>query len=72
MASNMAVIFFFSFVKALGVCFMAVCERTYPAILVFSFLEELQREFMVTFQSHVVGQAKRPYSLIEFGKPYYY
>lgn len=54
------------FVKALGVCFMAVCERTYPAILVFSFLEELQREFMVTFQSHVVGQAKRPYSLIEF------
>lgn len=54
------------FVKALGVCFMTVCERAYPAVLVFSFIEELQREFMVTFQSREVQQAKRPYSLIEF------
>lgn len=47
---------------------MTVCERAYPAVLVFSFIEELQREFMVTFQSREVQQAKRPYSLIEFGK----
>ncbi|KAK2564849.1 Vesicle-trafficking protein SEC22a [Acropora cervicornis] len=52
--------------QALGVCFMTVCERAYPAVLVFSFIEELQREFMVTFQSREVQQAKRPYSLIEF------
>ncbi|XP_022785604.1 vesicle-trafficking protein SEC22a-like [Stylophora pistillata] len=30
------------FVKAVGVCFLAVCEGTYPAVLVFCFLEELQ------------------------------
>ena len=58
----------FSFIKAVGVCFLAVCEGSYPAVLVFCFLEELQREFMITFQSHDVQRAKRPYSFIEFGK----
>lgn len=58
----------FSFVKAVGVCFLAVCEGTYPAVLVFCFLEELQREFMITFQGHDVQRARRPYSFIEFGK----
>lgn len=47
---------------------MAVCEGTYPAVLVFCFLEELQREFTVVFQSHDVQKAKRPYSFIEFGE----
>ena len=61
----------FSFVKAVGVCFLAVCERKYPAVLVFCFLEELQREFMITFQGHDVQRAKRPYSFIEFGKQDY-
>jgi len=60
--------FNFSFVKAVGVCFLAVCEGTYPAVLVFCFLEELQREFTVVFQSHDVQKAKRPYSFIEFGE----
>ena len=68
-ARHFYIVIFFSFVKALGVCFMTVCERAYPAVLVFSFIEELQREFMVTFPSREVQQAKRPYSLIEFGKP---
>ena len=63
--------FNFSFVKAVGVCFLAVCEGTYPAVLVFCFLEELQREFTVTFQSHDVQKARRPYSFIEFGKDFY-
>ena len=47
---------------------MAVCERTYPVVLVFSFLEELQREFTITFQTSDVQRARRPYSFIEFGK----
>lgn len=54
------------FVKAVGVCFLAVCEGTYPAVLVFCFLEELQREFTVTFQNHDVQKARRPYSFVEF------
>lgn len=50
---------------------MAVCEGSYPAVLVFSFLEELQREFTVTFQSHDVQKARRPYSFVEFGKHFF-
>ena len=60
----------FSFVKAVGVCFLAVCDGTYSAVLVFLFLEELQREFVITFQSQDVQSAKRPYSFIEFGEQY--
>lgn len=51
---------------------MAVCEGSYPAVLVFSFLEELQREFTITFQSHDVQKARRPYSFVEFGKHFFY
>ncbi|XP_032233147.1 vesicle-trafficking protein SEC22a [Nematostella vectensis] len=54
------------FIKAVGVCFLAVCEMTYPTVLAFCFLDEIQREFMVTFQSQDVQRAKRPYSFIEF------
>ena len=54
--------------KAVGVCFLAVCNGTYPAVLVFCFLEELQREFVITFQGQDVQRAKRPYSFIEFGE----
>ena len=50
---------------------MAVCEGSYPAVLVFSFLEELQREFTVTFQSRDVQKARRPYSFVEFGKQFF-
>ena len=51
---------------------MAVCEGSYPAVLVFSFLEELQREFTITFQTHDVQKARRPYSFVEFGKQLLY
>ena len=44
----------FNFVKAVGVCFLVVCDGTYSAVLVFLFLEELQREFVITFQSQDV------------------
>lgn len=50
---------------------MAVCEGSYPAVLVFSFLEELKREFTITFQSHDVQKARRPYSFVEFGKQFF-
>lgn len=50
---------------------MAVCEGSYPAVLVFSFLEELQREFTIIFQTHDVQKARRPYSFVEFGKQFF-
>ena len=64
----MLLVFFFSFVKAIGVCFMTVCESSYPSVLAFSFLDEIQREFTTNFQSQDVQRVIRPYSFIEFGK----
>ncbi|XP_020913002.1 vesicle-trafficking protein SEC22a [Exaiptasia diaphana] len=54
------------FVKAVGVCFITVCEAAYPTVLAYCFLDEIQREFMVVYQSQDVQRAKRPYSFIEF------
>lgn len=68
MLVNFMHLVFFSFVKAVGVCFLAVCEAVYPTVLAYSFLDEIQREFMVAYQSQDVQRAKRPYSFIEFGK----
>ncbi|KAM9802394.1 vesicle-trafficking protein SEC22a isoform X2 [Syngnathus typhle] len=55
-----------SFTSALGVCYMMVCLSSYPSVLAFCFLEELQKEFIVTYDSKRIGAAIRPYSFIEF------
>ncbi|XP_077392147.1 vesicle-trafficking protein SEC22a isoform X2 [Festucalex cinctus] len=38
----------------------------YPSVLAFCFLDELQKEFIVTYDSKRVGAAIRPYSFIQF------
>ncbi|KAJ8012354.1 hypothetical protein DPEC_G00041830 [Dallia pectoralis] len=43
-----------------------VCTENYPNVLAFCFLDELQREFIVTYDSKRINSAVRPYSLIEF------
>ncbi|XP_037096204.1 vesicle-trafficking protein SEC22a isoform X1 [Syngnathus acus] len=55
-----------NFTSALGVCYMMVCLSSYPSVLAFCFLEELQKEFIVTYDSKRIGAAIRPYSFIEF------
>lgn len=58
----------FSFTSALGVGYMMVCTANYPNVLAFCFLDELQKEFIVTYESKRIGSAVRPYSFIEFGE----
>lgn len=58
----------FSFTSALGVGYMMVCTASYPNVLAFCFLDELQKEFLVTYESKRIGSAVRPYSFIEFGE----
>ncbi|TNN34910.1 Vesicle-trafficking protein SEC22a [Liparis tanakae] len=43
-----------------------VCSSTYPNVLAFCFLDELQKEFIVTYDPKRVRSAVRPYSFIEF------
>lgn len=48
------------------VCYLTLCENSYPKKLAFNFLEELQREFDIQHGAEV-SKAKRPYSFIKFG-----
>lgn len=53
-------------ISSLGVCFVTLCEESYPAVLAYCFLDELQREFIAMYEGHKVDSCERPYALIEF------
>ncbi|XP_043988751.1 vesicle-trafficking protein SEC22a isoform X1 [Gambusia affinis] len=55
-----------NFIYSLGVGYLMVCTGSYPNVLAFCFLDELQKEFIITYDSKRVGSAVRPYSFIEF------
>ncbi|CAJ1079127.1 vesicle-trafficking protein SEC22a [Xyrichtys novacula] len=55
-----------NFASARGVGYMMVCTANYPNVLAFCFLEELQKEFIVTYDSKRINSAVRPFSFIEF------
>ncbi|CAH1789214.1 unnamed protein product [Owenia fusiformis] len=54
------------YITSLGLCFMTVCEGSYPSVLAFSFLEEIQREFIMTYDHTEVQTLVRPYTYIDF------
>lgn len=58
----------FSFTSSLGVGYLMVCTANYPNVLAFCFLDELQKEFIVTYDTKRISSAVRPYSFIEFGE----
>ncbi|KAJ9592423.1 hypothetical protein L9F63_015839, partial [Diploptera punctata] len=43
-----------------------MCESSYPAVLAFSFLNEIMREFIAKYELPKVNLVRRPYSFIEF------
>lgn len=47
---------------------MMLCTENYPNVLAFSFLDELQKEFITTYNMMKTNTAVRPYCFIEFGK----
>lgn len=54
------------FISSMGVSFLALCEISYQAVLAFSFLDELMREFIVLYNTQQINKAVRPYAFIEF------
>lgn len=50
-----------------GVCYLVLCEASFPKKLAFAYLEDLQAEF---HEQHgkKVPTVSRPYAFIEFGK----
>ncbi|MBN3279867.1 SC22A protein, partial [Polyodon spathula] len=55
-----------NFTSSLGVGYMMVCTENYPSVLAFSFLDELQKEFIVSYDMKRINSAVRPYSFIDF------
>ncbi|XP_039890722.1 vesicle-trafficking protein SEC22a isoform X2 [Simochromis diagramma] len=55
-----------NFTSSLGVGYLMVCTASYPNVLAFCFLDELQKEFIVTYDTKRIESAMRPYSFIEF------
>ena len=47
---------------------MAICDRSYPKRLAFSFLEELQAGFLGEYPLPQIEVVSRPYSFMKFGK----
>ncbi|KAM5276420.1 vesicle-trafficking protein SEC22a isoform 3-T3 [Hipposideros larvatus] len=55
-----------NFISSLGVSYMMLCTESYPNVLAFSFLDELQKEFITTYNMMKTNTAVRPYCFIEF------
>ncbi|KAF2710985.1 transport protein-like protein sec22 [Pleomassaria siparia CBS 279.74] len=48
-------------------CFICICERSYPRKLAFTYLSDLASEFTQTYSStHYLAPSCRPYAFVEF------
>ncbi|XP_035689360.1 vesicle-trafficking protein SEC22a-like [Branchiostoma floridae] len=54
------------FISSPTVTYLTLCHHDYPAVLAFCFLDELQKEFITTYDPEKVEKAVRPFSFIEF------
>ncbi len=64
----MSVAFVCRFISALGITFLSLCEESYPKVLAFCFLDEVQKEFIVRYDNFKISSVKRPYAFIEYGE----
>ncbi|XP_037131405.1 vesicle-trafficking protein SEC22b-A [Syngnathus acus] len=55
----------FHYLIADGVCYLSLCEPSFPKKIVFTYLEELHREFSDQY-GRKISIVTRPYSFIEF------
>lgn len=58
---------YFSYIIAQGVCYLILCEASFPKKMAFAYLEDLHTEFFDQY-GRKVPTVTRPYSFIEFGK----
>ena len=47
---------------------MTICDRSYPRQLAFSYLEELAKEFFMSYGNDIKKKTLRPYAFVKFGK----
>ncbi|KAI9505639.1 SNAP receptor [Coemansia spiralis] len=49
-----------------GVCYLCICDKSFPRKLAFSYLDELSKEFYMSYGSEVQKNNLRPYAFIKF------
>ncbi|KAJ1735902.1 SNAP receptor [Coemansia biformis] len=49
-----------------GVCYLCICDKQFPRKLAFSYLDELSREFYMSYGGEVEKPSLRPYAFIKF------
>lgn len=57
--------FVFHYMIEFGVCYLCLCDKSYPKQLAFQYLEELQREFHAVYGAEMMRVA-RPYAFVKF------
>nr|KAJ3421149.1 SNAP receptor [Polyrhizophydium stewartii] len=55
----------FHYLIEFGVCYLCLCDRSYPKKLAYQYLEELQKEFQSLYGGEI-GTAARPYAFVKF------
>ncbi|KAJ3227035.1 SNAP receptor [Chytriomyces hyalinus] len=55
----------FHYLIEFGVCYLTLCDRSYPKKLAFAYLEEIQKEFHEKYGNEVASVA-RPYAFVKF------
>lgn len=60
----------FSVLNVEGVVFLALCDKSYPKRLAFSFLDEAQQSFFAEYPLPQIEVVHRPYSFMKFGRNY--
>jgi vesicle transport protein SEC22 len=58
--------FVFHYILGNNVCFLTICDKTYPKKLAFSYLDELEKEFFSSYDSNAINSAARPYAFVKF------
>ncbi|KAL5007124.1 hypothetical protein ScPMuIL_015930 [Solemya velum] len=56
------------FISALDLYICVLCDSNYPAVLAFSFLSDVQRQFLQSYEKSQVDSVIRPYQLIDFDR----
>ncbi|KAJ2724244.1 SNAP receptor [Coemansia sp. Benny D115] len=58
--------YFLHYLLDQGVCYLCICDKSFPRKLAFSYLDELAKEFYMSYGSEIEKTTLRPYAFIKF------
>lgn len=57
----------YSYIIDHGVVYLCICERNYPRKLAFTYLDDLSKEFFMSYGNEIDRPGLRPYAFARFG-----